>query len=90
MSSKVFERPEKLGDFSENYEFLVQDEIQSYHWSKDSCTLHPIVVYFKTPGEQEIQHKSFCFMSDDRNHDTCFVYEVQKLLISYIHKRKHE
>ena len=73
-----------LGDFAENYEFVVQDEIQSYHWSKDSCTLHPIVVYFKIPGEKEIQHKSFCFMSDDRNHDTCFVYEVQKLLISYI------
>ena len=23
-----------LGDFAENYQFLIQDEIQSYHWSK--------------------------------------------------------
>ena len=24
-----------LGNFAENYQFLVQDEIQSYHWSKE-------------------------------------------------------
>ena len=36
-----------LGDFAENYQFLIQDEIQSYHWSKKYCTLHPVVVYFK-------------------------------------------
>ena len=36
-----------LGDFAENYEFVVQDEIESYHWCKDSCTLHPIVIYYK-------------------------------------------
>ena len=35
-----------LGDFAENYQFLVQDEIQSYHWSKEYCSLHPLVVYF--------------------------------------------
>ena len=35
-----------LGDFAENYQFLVQDEIQSYHWSKEYCTLHPLVIYF--------------------------------------------
>ena len=32
-----------LGDLAENYQFLVQDEIQSYHWSKEYCTLHPLV-----------------------------------------------
>ena len=35
-----------LGDFAENYQFLVQDQIQSYHWSKEQCTLHPLIVYF--------------------------------------------
>ena len=35
-----------LGDFAENYQFLVPNEIQSYHWSKESCTLHQLVVYF--------------------------------------------
>ena len=34
-----------LGDFAENYQFIMQDEIQSNHWSKTSCTFHPIVIY---------------------------------------------
>ena len=34
-----------LGDFAENYTFVVQDEIQSFHWSKQYCTLHPAVLY---------------------------------------------
>ena len=36
-----------LGDLAENYQFLIQDKIQSYHWSKEYCKLHPVVVYFK-------------------------------------------
>ena len=33
-----------LGDFTENYFFLVQDEIQWYHWNKNQCSPHPVVV----------------------------------------------
>ena len=36
-----------LGDFAENYKFIVQDEIQGYHWNEQQCTLHPIVIYQK-------------------------------------------
>ena len=36
-----------LGDFAENYTFDVQDELQSYHWSRPYCTLHPVVLYYK-------------------------------------------
>ena len=36
-----------LGDFAENFTFVIQDEIQSYHWSKQQATLHPIVIYYK-------------------------------------------
>ena len=35
-----------LGDFAENHHFHVQDEIQSYCWIKEYCTLYPLVVYF--------------------------------------------
>ena len=28
-----------LGDFTENYQFFIQDEIQSYHWSKEYSTI---------------------------------------------------
>ena len=72
-----------LGDFAENYQFLVQDEIQSYHWSKEYCTLHPLVVYF-IDGDGNIQHNSLCFISDDNNHDTNFVYKIQTILVDYL------
>ena len=34
-----------LGDFAENFTFVIQDEIQNYHWSKSQCTLHPVALY---------------------------------------------
>ena len=33
-----------IGDLAENYAFVVQDEIQSYHWNTQQCSLHPLVV----------------------------------------------
>ena len=36
-----------LGHFTENYQYLIQDELQSFHWSKEYCTLHPLVIYYK-------------------------------------------
>ena len=71
-----------LGDFAENYQFLVQDEIQSYQWSKEYCTLHPLVVYF-IGSDGNIQHNSLCFISDYNNHDTNFVYKIQTILVDY-------
>ena len=73
-----------LGDFAENYQYLIQDEIQSYHWSKEYCTLHPLVVYYRD-NEGVLQHLSLCFISDDNTYDTSFVYQVQKMTISHIH-----
>ena len=72
-----------LGNFAENYQFLVQDEIQSHHWSKEYCTLHPPVVYF-IEGDGNNQLNSLCFISDDNNHDTNFVYKIQTILVDYL------
>ena len=44
-----------LGDFAENYQYLTQDEIQSFHWSKEYCTLHPLVIYYKD-ADGNLQH----------------------------------
>ena len=66
-----------LGDFADNYQFNVQDEIQGFHWSKIYCTLHPIVIYF-LDNEGNLQHHSLCFISDDNTHDTAFVYCMKK------------
>ena len=72
-----------LGDFAENYQFFVQDEIQSYHWSEKHCTLHPLVTYF-VDSDQNIQHNSLCFISDDNSHNTSFVYKIQTILVDYL------
>ena len=71
-----------LGDFAENYSFVVQDEVQSYHWSKPCCTLHPLVVYFKE--DETLMQNSFCILSDDLEHDTSLVYQIQKELTQVI------
>ena len=36
-----------LLDFVENCSFLVQDEVQGYHWEKSQATLHPLCCYYK-------------------------------------------
>ena len=72
-----------LGSFTENYQFLVQDEIQNYHLSKEYCTLHPLVVYF-VDSDENIQHHSLCFISDGNNHSIHFVYKIQTMLVDYL------
>ena len=32
------------GDFAENYKFVVQDEVQGFHWNTSQITLHPVVI----------------------------------------------
>ena len=74
-----------LGDFAENYKFIIQDETQSFHWSNLQCTLHPVVVYYK--NNEELKHISYCIISDDNDHDTGMVYEIQKRIITDIKKK---
>ena len=72
-----------LGGFAKNYQFYVQHEIQSHHWSKEYCTLHQLIVYF-IDGDGNIQHNSLCFISNDNNHDTNSVYKIQTVLVDYL------
>ena len=70
-----------MGDFSENYKYVVQDASQSFHWNNDQLTIHPFVAYYKNE-EGKIVHKSFCYLSDCLKHKTYTVYAFQKHLIS--------
>lgn len=67
-----------LGDFAENYKFVVQDEVQSFHWTNLQCTLHPVVIYFKENGI--VNHKSYCIVSDDMTHDVNMVYKIIEII----------
>ena len=70
-----------VGDFAENYAFIVQDAVQGYHWQNLQCTLHPFVVYRKTG------HASFCFVSDCIKHDTAAVAAFQSVLVPHLVKK---
>ena len=61
----------------------MQDEIQIYHWSKEYCKLHPLVVYF-IDSDGDIQRNSLCIISDDNNNNTHFVYKTQIILVDYL------
>ena len=75
-----------LGDFTEIYQYLIQDEIQSFHWSKEYCTLYPLVIYYKdTDGNH--QHYSLCYISDDNTHSTSFAHKIQILLVEFLKQR---
>lgn len=71
-----------LVDFSENYTFVVQDEVQSFHWTNDQATLHPFVIYYKENGS--IKTETLCVISDCLNHNTISFYSFQKTFIDYI------
>ena len=71
-----------LGDSSDNYKFLIQDEVQGYHWNKQQCTLHPVVMYHKS--KVTLATKSLCFILDDLEHNVNMVYKVMNETISYI------
>ena len=82
-----FDRAIVLVDFSENYSFVVKDEVQGYHWNRNQCTLHPAVVYAKDQNNQSSKAHSFCFMSEDLIHDIGFVYALQQILTNYIKEK---
>ena len=70
-------------DFAENYQFVIQDEIQSYHWSKKYCTLHPVVIYYIDENGL-LAHKSFCFISNDLTHDNAFVHRLETYIFKWV------
>ena len=61
-----------LGDFAESYGFVVQDEVQSFHWRNLQATLHPVVIYYNV--NEKLKHFSYCVTSDDMEHDVSVVY----------------
>ena len=70
-------------DFAENYQYVSEDEIQSFHWNNNQCSIQPAVIYYKNVPNI-LQEKSFGFISEDLKHDTAFVYEVRSKVCEYI------
>ena len=46
-------------DFAENFSYVVQDEIQSFHWENKQATLHPVVAYHMLV-DGTLEHCNIC------------------------------
>jgi len=68
-----------LCDFAENYSFVVQDAVQSFHWCNDQATIHPFVVYHKENDKLLVD--SFVVISESLHHDATAVHLYIKKLI---------
>ena len=71
-----------VGDFSENYSFIVQDDSPGFHWDNSQCTVHPFVIYYRSYADQELSHFSVYFLFASLKHNTIMVYTfIMKLMI---------
>ncbi len=70
-------------DFAENYTYTIQDEIQSNYFNKQQLSIHPACLYYKDE-KGETKEKSFCYVSEDTNHDAAFVQVLLGHLTSYV------
>lgn len=65
-----------LGDFSQNYSFVIQDEVQGYHWNNDQASIHPYVYYYRN-SKGELENGNYVPISECKDHDTALVYLFQ-------------
>ena len=64
---------------------MVQDSIQSFHWTGQQSTVHPFIVYYKEDGV--LKTISSAVISDRLKHDTLSVFAFKSLLIQEIQRR---
>ena len=74
-----------VGDFAENYAFVVQDASQSFHWNNSQATLHPFVIYYMTDGN--LENCSFVIISECNTHDVIAVHLFQSKLVSFLKEK---
>lgn len=69
-------------DFSENYNFTIQDEIQSYHWTPGQATIHPFGIYYRTADN--IEFSNCVIISDIKQHNSTTVNIFINTFVEYI------
>lgn len=67
-------------DFGQNFTFLIQDAVQSYHWSPPQATIHPHALQFLRADDNIIGEVTYVAISDCLEHSArtfyCFHHEV--------------
>lgn len=74
-----------LGDFSENYNPVIQDAIQGVHWQKDLITIHPFVCYYKKNGTTTVFN--LAVISDYLEHNSLAVFTFQHRLVKHLKEK---
>lgn len=73
-----------VGDFAENYSFVLQDAAQSFHWNNSQGTIHPFVCYYTDATNNSTKHVSFVAVAECNTHDTVAVHLFQRVLIDFL------
>lgn len=72
-----------ISDFAENYTFVVQDEIQAFHWANQQCTIHPICIYYKNI-DGELMNLSLIIIAESLEHNYTAVHLFQNKLLQFL------
>ena len=73
-----------FSDFSENFDYVVQDAAQAFHYNNDQCTVFPVVFYYRSYNE--IKRHTIMLLSDCSKHDAATVHLMQEKVIPVIQK----
>lgn len=73
-------------DFSENYSFVVQNEVQGWYWNNSQCTIHPFVIYYKD-NNNVLQHTSLIIISECLKHNFSAVRLFQQKLMTFLNTK---
>lgn len=71
-----------VGDYAQNYAFVLQDSVQGFHWNNDQATVHPFACYVNRNGVAE--PLSIVIISNDLDHHTKAVHHFQKALVDVL------
>lgn len=74
-------------DFAENYSFVIQDEVQAYHWTNQQATIHPFAIYYRTLDKREPHFLNCVIISDALEHNTVAVHIFQRYLINFLRQK---
>jgi hypothetical protein len=70
-------------DFSQNFSFVTQREIQSAYYSRQQATMFTIFIKIG------VEHRNMVIISDYLAHDTRFVFCAQQIIIEFLRKEYH-
>ena len=73
-----------LCDFAENYLFVLQNEVQGFHWNNAQATIQPFAIYYRQTETEDLSYTNLVVISDCLQHNTVAVHTFQKCLVHFL------